>query len=78
MNAQKLLSILFLLLVTSQWGNGFSVATAWTISPVTIQIDSSRRYQIISGFGASLTPFETDGIYKAHDPTQPERVTATQ
>jgi O-glycosyl hydrolase len=46
-------------------------------STVTISIDGATRYQRFDGFGGTLTTFETDGIYKAHDPGQPERVTAT-
>jgi len=52
-------------------------ALAHMTARVEIQVDGAIRYQTVSGFGATLTPFETDGIYKAHDPSQPERVTAT-
>ena len=45
---------------------------------VTIQVDGATRYQTFAGFGAALTPFEWDGIYRAHDPTQPAKVTASQ
>jgi O-glycosyl hydrolase len=45
---------------------------------VTIQVDGAIRYQTFTGFGAALTPFEWDGIYRAHDPTQPAKVTASQ
>ncbi|MBI3961914.1 MAG: hypothetical protein HY335_04100 [Deinococcus sp.] len=44
----------------------------------TIQVDGASRYQTFSGFGATLTAFETEGIYRAHDATQPERVTASR
>lgn len=48
-----------------------------TPAPVSIQVDGRTRFQTIDGFGAALTPFEWDGIFKAHDPAQPEKVTAS-
>lgn len=44
---------------------------------VRVEIDAAERFQTFDGFGGSLTTFETDGIFHAHDPTQPRRVTAT-
>src|SRR5438093_520341 len=47
-------------------------------SAVIIQVNGTQRYQTFTGFGASLTTFEQDGIFKAHDHTQPQKVTATK
>ena len=41
---------------------------------VVVQIDGGTRYQTWEGIGASFTPFDMEGIYKAHDPSQPETV----
>ncbi|MBI3950266.1 MAG: hypothetical protein HY314_07415 [Acidobacteria bacterium] len=41
---------------------------------VSIHVDGTVRHQTIMGFGGSLIPFDLDGVYRAHDPSQPERV----
>lgn len=56
--------------------NPFLVLTA-SYSEVDISIDASVRFQTFAGFGATLTPFGTDGIFHSHDPSQPEKVSVT-
>ncbi|MCM2276312.1 MAG: hypothetical protein NDI75_16140 [Candidatus Didemnitutus sp.] len=46
-------------------------------APAEIAIDGSKSFQRFEGFGGSLGIFEKDGIFKAHDHTQPAVVSAT-
>lgn len=45
---------------------------------VTITIDPATRHQRFDGFGGSLSFFENDGFFFAHDPTQPKVVSSTE
>ncbi len=47
-------------------------------APAEIAIDASKTFQRFDGFGGSLGIFEKDGIFKAHDHTQPAVVSATE
>ncbi len=53
-----------------------TLALTRTSTPaVSISIDASQRHQVINGFGATVFPFDLEGVYRAHDASQPERVT---
>jgi len=54
-----------------------NMTLAIPVTQVQLLVDATVHHQTMEGFGATLTPFELDGIFKAHDPSQPQRVSAT-
>ena len=55
---------------------GFSI-NAWPQVSYSIRVNASTQFQRFEGFGATVTPFEEDGVFHRHDFSAPIVVSAT-